>query len=134
MVEEIKDVSPAEYQIMEILWSMGEASIREVHTVLKQSRKVAYTTVATLFSRLKSKGYVDAREKNFAWLYRPIVTKDEVVERKMGCVIDMLFDGEIEPLAVYIARVRNLTPEQLEIIKKIVGSKGGGDDDERSLD
>lgn len=60
---------------MEILWSHGEASVRDV--VPKLSRPLAYTTVMTTLDRLFKKGLLDRRKLDRAFFYKPRFSRQE---------------------------------------------------------
>ena len=48
-------LSRFELEIMEILWTLGESSVREIQEAIEESRRPAYTTVQTILSRLEEK-------------------------------------------------------------------------------
>ena len=125
----MRDLPQAQFEVMEVLWEKGEATIREVHAVLSARRKLAYTTVATLLTRMRGKGYVRAREKNFAYVFRPLVTREQVIDRKLDDFITRVLGGDVAPLAAYIAENRNLTPEQIKALEEIVRSASGKEGD-----
>ena len=56
--KEYPKVSPAEMEILRLLWHMSEATVSEVCDALPTDRNIAYCTVQTLLRRLESKGYV----------------------------------------------------------------------------
>lgn len=69
-----------ENAVMEILWAhRGKLSVREVHEVLRRQRDLAYTTVMTVLDRLSKKGIVARELDGRAWLYRPALTRVELV-------------------------------------------------------
>ena len=125
----MRDLPQAQFEVMEVLWEKGEATIREVHAVLSARRKLAYTTVATLLTRMRGKGYVRAREKNFAYVFRPLVTREQVIDRKLDDFITRVLRGDVAPLAAYIAENRDLTPEQVKALEEIVGSASSKEGD-----
>ena len=119
----MRDLPQGEFEVMDVLWKKGEATVKEVLSALEAGRKLAYTTVATLLNRLRDKGYVEAEERNFAYVYRPLVQRDQVVRRKLDDLVRRVLGGSMSPLAAYIAERKNLTPEQIRMLEEIVGSK-----------
>src|SRR5690606_34948679 len=101
---------------------------KEVLEALTKEPRPAYTTVATLLTRLKEKGYVEAEERNFAYVFRPLVKRDQVVRRKLDDLVQRVLGGAVAPLAAYIAENRNLTPEQIETLEEIIRSESGKED------
>jgi BlaI family transcriptional regulator, penicillinase repressor len=121
-MQDLRDLPQAEFEAMDVLWNKGEATIKEVVNALSSRKKLAYTTVATLLTRLKEKGYVEAEERNFAYVFRPVVDRAPVLKRKLDDLVDRVLGGRIEPLAAYIAQKGNLTPEHLAALEEIVRS------------
>ncbi|MGB9463607.1 MAG: BlaI/MecI/CopY family transcriptional regulator, partial [Candidatus Acidiferrum sp.] len=64
-----------EFELMEILWSHGESSVRDV--VPKLSRPLAYTTVMTTLDRLFKKGLLDRHKSERAFVYLPHLSRQE---------------------------------------------------------
>ncbi len=64
-----------EFELMEILWSRGESSVRDV--VPKLSRPLAYTTVMTTLDRLFKKGLLDRHKSERAFVYLPHLSRQE---------------------------------------------------------
>ena len=122
-MSEIRDLPQAEFEVMDVLWQRGEATVKEVQAELKKDRKLAYTTVATLLNRLRDRGYVEAEERNFAYVFRPLIQREQVVRRKLDDLVMRLFGGDVAPLAAYIAENRNLSPEQIAALEEMVSSK-----------
>lgn len=70
-----------EREIMELTWKRRESSVRDVLLVLQKKRKVAYTTIMTIMSRLSDKGLlVRQLDGSGAYLYTPIHDKQEFLE------------------------------------------------------
>lgn len=120
---EKRDLTPAEFEVMDILWKKGRATIREVHAELYKERQLAYTTISTMLNRIKDKGFVDAKVKDFAYVFTPLVQRDQVVQRKLDDLVRHILGGNIGPLAAYIAEKTNLTQKQLETLDEIVKSE-----------
>jgi len=64
-----------EREVMEVVWSDGETTVRQVQQVL--SRPVAYTTVMTTLDRLFKKGFVTRARSGRAFVYRALQTREE---------------------------------------------------------
>ncbi len=108
---------------MEVLWRRRNATVKEVHAELNRERKLAYTTVATLLTRLQERGYVSAQERGRAYVFRPLVARDKVIQRKVSDLVSRVLGGNLAPLAAYIAENRDLTPEQIAVLEGIARSE-----------
>lgn len=120
---ETRDLPPSEFEIMRVVWEKGSATVRDVHDELSRNRKLAYTSVSSLLNRLKDKGYVEVVEQDTAYVYRPLVSQDQVVLRKVDDLVNRVLGGNLAPLANYIVRSRKLTPEQIAALEDIVKSE-----------
>ncbi len=123
-MSEIRDLPQAEYDVMDALWRRGEATIKEIHADLSAHRKLAYTTVATLLGRLREKKYVEPYERNFAYVFRPLIQREQVQKRKLDDLVQRVFGGSLAPLATYLAENSNLNTEQIAALDEIVRSAG----------
>lgn len=118
-----KDLPPSEFEIMRVIWERGAATVRDVHDELSKDRRLAYTSISSLLSRLRDKGYVEVEEQGTAYVYRPLISQDQVVLKKVDDLITRVLGGNLGPVANYIARSRKLTPEQMAALEAIVKSE-----------
>ena len=65
--------TPAELEVLQIIWKCGPSTVREVMTVLNQERRCAYTSVMSLMNVMVEKGLLSQRPKGRAFVY---ATKD----------------------------------------------------------
>ena len=84
-------LGPLEVQVMEVLWTAGERSVREV--VEQLDRKLAYTTVMTTLDRLFKKGLLDRQKSERAFLYTPRVSHDEWERQRAGDLVAGMLAG-----------------------------------------
>jgi len=90
---------------MEVLWDRGEATVREVHGVLRETRDPAYTTVMTTMSRLASKGLLVRDTDGLAHRYRAATSREEYARSTVTNVVDWLVDAFPERAMSYFAEV-----------------------------
>ncbi|MEG3791544.1 BlaI/MecI/CopY family transcriptional regulator [Lysobacter sp. CCNWLW3] len=120
-------VTEAEQAILEVLWELGEASVREVADRLAQHKPVAYTTVLTMLGILHKKDLVTFRQEGRAFIYRPALTKAEVRQRALSNLMTQLFDGSPEALALHLIENHDVDPGKIEALRdKIRRAKGKG--------
>jgi len=95
-------LGPVETEIMELVWMMGEASVRDIYQVLLSRRQVAYTTVMTILGNLVDKGALKRRRQDRAYVYVPIVSKDEYTRARIVEMADNLLNRLTEPAMTYL--------------------------------
>lgn len=110
-------LGPLEQDVMDVVWRLGEATVRDVHEELAATRAIAYTTVMTTMSRLARKGLLSRDTADLAYRYRPAVSRDHYGRDAVGDVLSWLLDRYPEPAAAYLADVvgdvDDVTIEQL---------------------
>jgi BlaI family penicillinase repressor len=113
-------LSPLELEIMQVLWKLESASIREVQEALPKGRKVEYTTVQTIVYRLEKKNAVKRTKKiGNAHIFEPTVTRKSAI----GSLVDdflSLFGGSAEPLMVHMAESGKLKLEDLKALEEAI--------------
>src|SRR3954453_1046216 len=93
-----EQLTPLELEIMQVLWEAGPAPVQAVQESLK--RELAYTTVQTMLNVLLKKGKVKRTLKDRAYIYRPIVSRRQVVSQTIGDIVDRMFGGSAEDLVM----------------------------------
>jgi BlaI family transcriptional regulator, penicillinase repressor len=107
-------LTPLELEIMKVVWEKGQATVRDVHAVLKERRQVAYTTVMTMMGVLATKGHLKRQRNERAYVYRPTRPAAAAIKSMVADFVDRVFDGAARPLLVQLIKDRKLTKQELE--------------------
>jgi BlaI family transcriptional regulator, penicillinase repressor len=107
-------LTPLELEIMKVVWQKGQATVRDIHIVLKARRPIAYTTVMTMMGVLASKGHLKRKLDHRAYVYRPTRSAAAAMKAMVAEFVDRVFDGAAQPLLVQLVKDRRLTKEELE--------------------
>lgn len=114
-------VSKLELQLLEKLWELGRASIREIQESLPSKHRLAYTTVQTMIYRLEEKGAVRRVKKiGNAHLFEAILTRKAVHHRLIGDLLDF-FGGSPAPIVSHLIETGQLTLADVQMIEKTLG-------------
>lgn len=113
-----------EAEIMECMWELGSASVREVHECLVEKREIAYTTVMTVMSRLAEKGMLQRRQQGRAYLYAPLESRDAFCTNVVRRVMDGLFGGAGGPvLAHFVENLTEADNAELDDLARVIKAK-----------
>jgi predicted transcriptional regulator len=128
----LPELSPAQREIMEIIWKRGEVTANEVRRVLSRSRKVARNTVRTLLERMEDKGWLVHSSEGRTFLYAAARPKHDTIGQKVRDVVETMCDGSPETLVLALLDYRGLRPDELKRIRQLLddaqsgkGQKGG---------
>jgi len=116
-------MSPAETEILRLVWQCREATVQEVYDALPAGRSVTYVTVATLLRRLEEKGYLKHRVRGKAFIYAPAARKEDVIKRTISDLVERLFGGNPVPLMQHLAQHSGITDEDIERLKELAKKK-----------
>ncbi|HEY3056723.1 MAG TPA: BlaI/MecI/CopY family transcriptional regulator [Thermoanaerobaculia bacterium] len=114
-----------ELEIMDLVWRLGEASVREVQEAIPEDERPAYTTVQTIVQRLEQKGAVRRTRKiGNALMFAPVITRKSVYRRLIDDLLD-LFGGSAQPVVAHLLESGKLTLEDIKALEKKEEKKGG---------
>lgn len=122
-----EQLTPVELDIMQVLWEIGPATVHSVQQRLP--REAAYTTVQTMLNVLLRKGKVRRTLKDRAYVYKPVVTRRQIVSQAIGDIVDRLFGGSPEELVMSMVETKHLTPARLEKLKGLLQAHQEESDD-----
>jgi BlaI family transcriptional regulator, penicillinase repressor len=117
-----------EIQIMETLWTRGEASIREMQEAFPEKKRPGYTTVQKTVYRMEAKKIVRRVRKlgNFH-MFSAAVSR-EIAQRRLVDDLLAMFGGNSRPVVSHLIGAGKLTLEDVEYAEKTLkGMKQGGE-------
>jgi BlaI family penicillinase repressor len=113
-------VSPAETEILRLVWQLDDATVQDVCDRLPANRAIAYATVQTLLRRLEKKGYLKHRTRGKAHVFHAAVGSEEVIKRSVSDFLERLFGGDPLPLMQYLAEHGRINAEDVESLKRLI--------------
>jgi len=117
----IKNIGPLERKVLEILWEKKQATARQISNSLEEEgERRAYSTVRTIIKRLVKKKIISERNdpKERTFIYRPILTKEELEKKIVNSVIGELLSRFNKSTISYLAEELSDNEEEIEKIKQ----------------
>lgn len=116
----VPKLSKLEFQIMEVLWTRGESSIREIQDAFPEKRKPAYTTIQTTVYRLEVKGVLRRVKKvgNFH-VFATSISRD-TAQRRLIDELLAFFGGHAQPVMAHLVESGKLSLEEVKEAEKIL--------------
>lgn len=117
-------LGPLEQDVMDVVWRLGDATVRDVHDVLAERRSIAYTTVMTTMTRLAAKGHLQRDTTGLAHRYTAAVDREAYARTTVGSLLTWLLERYPEPAAAYLAEVVDDADElSLETLRSAVARR-----------
>lgn len=113
-------LTEAELRLMAVLWDKRSATVGEVLAGLPDDTALAYSTVLTTLRILETKGYVAHSESGRAFVYRPLVGRDEARRSATQQLVRRFFDNSPELLALSLLEQENIDERELERLKRLI--------------
>jgi predicted transcriptional regulator len=104
---------------MEVLWRTPDATVNVVVERVG-APPLSYSTVLTTLRILERKGYVSHQEVNRAYVYRPLVARDEAASKDVGHVLKRFFAGKPLDLAMRLVERDRPSREELRRLRALI--------------
>lgn len=117
--ENIRELTKAEDQIMQILWRLEKAFVKDIIEEMPEP-KPAYNTVSTIVRILEKKGFVGFKAYGKTHEYFPIIDKEEYSNYYLNSFIKRYFKGSFHNLVSFFAKENQMNVTEMEaLIKKV---------------
>lgn len=115
-----ESLSPAQQEIMEIVWEKGEVAAVEVRQSLADGRELARETVRTMLERMEDKGWLKHRVVGRTFFYSAAVPRNATAGQKVIELIDTVCGGSPERLMTALLDYRGLSAEEATRIQELI--------------
>ncbi len=112
-----KTLTKAEEEIMQALWQLDKAFVKDIVDLLP-APKPHYNTVSTIIKILCDKGFVGFESFGKSNRYYPLVQKDEYSKKTMSQFVSKYFNGSFAGMLSFFAQENDITVQELEAILK----------------
>jgi predicted transcriptional regulator len=107
-------------EVMEIVWSKGEATVADAVETIARRRPVTYTTVLVAMQKLSQKGWLKHRSEGRAYVYSPRRSREEVHGGLLKDFLRSAFRGDPKLLLSQLLDAQPMTPAELDDLRKLI--------------
>lgn len=118
----MKELTRAEEEIMQVLWDLDNAFVKEVIKQLPDP-KPAYNTVSTIVRILEQKGFVGHESQGKSHKYHPLISKEDYTKTFMKGFVKKYFSGSYQQMVSFFTKEDNLSLSELEQLLKELKDK-----------
>lgn len=112
--------TPAELQILHVLWRRGPSAVRDVHGALNETRTAGYTTVLKLLQIMTEKGLVRRDTSRRTHLYEAAIAQEETQRQLIDDLLHRAFEGSASQLVLRALAGGQATAEEIATIRKML--------------
>ena len=116
---EIKELTRAEEQLMQILWQLQKGFIKDIIEELPEP-KPAYNTVSTIIRILETKGFVDHTAFGKTHEYFPVISKEEYQNFATDKLMSGYFDNSVKHMFSYFVKKEKIDMKEADEIMKLI--------------
>ncbi len=116
------DATDAELAVLEILWKLDSANIREItHRVYPAGSESEYATTKKLLARLENKKMVNRDRSEIAHAFSAAVSRSDLMDRRLQKLADSLCGGSKAPLLMQLlGGVEKISKPEFDALKNLV--------------
>jgi predicted transcriptional regulator len=120
----VKTLKPtdSELEILQVLWDKNEATVREVHEALSQTKDCGYTTTLKLMQIMFEKGLVLRDDSSRTHIYSPNVSREKTQKQLVDKMVNSLFSGSHSQLVMQALGSHTPSNKELEEIQQLLDS------------
>jgi len=119
VMDEIKELTKAEEQVMQELWNMGGGFVKDIIAQLPEP-KPAYNTISTIIRILETKGFVEHESFGKSHRYLPKISKEEYKKLITGKLLQNYFDNSTSSMLSFFLEEKKIDVKELDEIMQII--------------
>lgn len=116
---EIKDLTKAEEQIMQILWQIEQGFVKDVMDHIPEP-KPAYNTVSTIIRILETKGFIGHEAFGKAHQYHPLISKEDYKRHATEKLLGNYFENSVESMFSFFVKEEKVDLSDVDEILKMI--------------
>ena len=114
MTEKAPDISNAECEIINVLWTQSPLSANHIIEQVQQSKAWNEKTIRTLITRLYKKGLLSREKQDGVYQYTPTVEEDYMKYEKTKTLVNQLYGGDVKSLVLNFVEQKELNEQDLQ--------------------
>lgn len=117
-----RKLSPANLEIMKVIWEQGEVTINEVVQAINSKRKdnVRRTTIQVQMNRLEEYGWLRHREEGRTYIYSALIEKQNTKRAILEDIKNRVFGGSRAELVQCLLEDEGVTAEEIHELRELL--------------
>ena len=112
--------TPAELEILRIIWSLGEAKVQAVNDELCKTKPVGYTTTLKTMQIMEQKGLLGRKQDGKSHIYFPSAEQEDTQITMLNRLLHSAFGGSKSKLVMQLLASEKVSKQELKDIKEFL--------------
>lgn len=122
-------LTDGELRIMDVIWKLDEASVKDVTAELNKTEAVAYNTVQTMMGILRDKGFLSHRKEGRAFIYTPLINRQSARRTALVNMLSRFFDDSPSALVQNLLEDDTVDPMEIDRLRQMISQAADQDDE-----
>lgn len=115
----IKPLTPAEENVMQILWRLEKAIVKDIIDQMPEP-KPAYNTVSTVIRVLEKKKMIGHTAEGNSHIYHPLISSTDYIQFSMNKMLHNYFNSSYKSLVSFLVEKEDMTPKELTELETLI--------------
>ncbi len=116
----MKELSTAEWHVMESLWEKSPKVGSQIVADLAQSVGWSRSTTLTMLKRMTQKGLIACGDGENMKVYYPLLEREEAAQKETESFLDRVYHGSLSLLVNHFVEKQSLSQEEIAELRKIL--------------
>ena len=121
----MRELSTAEWHVMESLWADSPKVGSRIVADLKESVGWSRSTTLTMLKRMSDKGLIACEDGESMKIYRPMLEREEAAQKETRSFLDRVYHGSLSMLVNHFVEKESLSQEEIAELRKILDQVDG---------
>ena len=118
-----KPLTEVELELMNVIWALGECTVKDVQKAVSEKRELAYTSVATMMKILEEKGALESNKGERIIVYKPLLSREDYGGASLKHLASNVFQGNSTSMVMRLLDESQLSKEELHTIRKMLDER-----------
>jgi BlaI family penicillinase repressor len=119
----MEELTKAEERIMQVLWKLQTAFVKDIIDELEEEPKPPYNTISSIVRLLEKKGYVSYKAYGKTYEYFPAISKEDYTKTTFSKLFSGYFDNSPTSLLSFMVKEEKLSKDDIEELKALINKK-----------
>ena len=116
----MEELTKAEERIMQIVWKLQKAFVKDIIDELEEEPKPPYNTISSIVRLLEKKGYISYKAYGKTYEYFPAITKEDYTKTTFSKMFSGYFDSSPASLLSFMVKEEKLSAADIEELKLLI--------------